>query len=163
MGNAVMKHDKDGEANSALPSPEGRGAGGEVPKFPIIRHQPVTRLKLELAKQLRRAMTPEETMLWHALRRNAVANLHFRRQQIIAGFIADFYYASARLAVEIDGASHAAQQGYDAQRDHVFSELGIRTLRLNNESVTRDLASVLRLIQKEAFRNLSRRFAPPSP
>lgn len=110
----------------------------------------MTRLKLQLARQLRKAMTPEERILWHALRRNAVGNLHFRRQQIIAGFIADFYCASALLVVELDGASHTAQRQYDAQRDRVFSELGIRTLRISNQSVTKNFADVLEKIVKEA-------------
>jgi len=145
-----MNDRKISEAFCLLPSPKGRGAGGEVPNFPITRHQPVTRAKLELAKQLRKAMTPEEIMLWLALRRSAVANLHFRRQQVIAGFIADFYCAAARLVVEIDGASHLTRKEYDSRRDNVFSELGIRTLRLTSESVTRDLRGVLRLIEKEA-------------
>jgi very-short-patch-repair endonuclease len=80
-------------------------------------------------------MTPEETVLWRALRRNSIADLHFRRQQIIAGFIADFYSATARLVVEIDGASRLARKEYDSYRDDVFSELGIRTLRFSSESV----------------------------
>jgi len=141
---------KDDAPASVLPSPEGRRVGGEVQIFPITRGQPVTRLKLELAKQLRRAMTPEERILWRALRRNSVANLHFRRQQIIAGFMAAFYCASARLVVEVDGASHLAREEYDAERDRVFSELGIRTLRFSNASVSRDLVSTLGLIEKEA-------------
>jgi very-short-patch-repair endonuclease len=132
------------------------GVGGEVPNFPITRRQPVTRSKLELAKQLRKAMMPEERMLWSALRRNAIANLHFRRQQVIAGFIADFYCAAARLVVEIDGGSHLMRKEYDSRRDKVFSELGIRTLRLSSESVARGLAGVLRLIEGEATRPASR-------
>ena len=96
-------------------------------------------------------MTPEERILWSALRRNTLANLHFRRQQIIAGFIADFYCASARLVVELDGASHRASGEYDAQRDHVFSELGIRTLRISNQSVTQNLADVLEKIMRQAI------------
>jgi very-short-patch-repair endonuclease len=116
----------------------------------------VTRIKLELAKQLRKAMMPEERMLWSALRRNAIAYLHFRRQQVIAGFIADFYCATARLVVEIDGGSHLMRKEYDSRRDKVFSELGIRTLRLSSESFARDFAGVLRLIEREATR-------PPRP
>ena len=93
-------------------------------------------------------------MLWSALRRNAVAHLHFRRQQVIAGFIADFYCAAARLVVEIDGGSHLIRKEYDSRRDKVFSELGIRTLRLSSESFARDFTGVLRLIEKEPARPL---------
>jgi very-short-patch-repair endonuclease len=71
-------------------------------------------------------------------------NLHFRRQQVIAGFIVGFYCASARLVVEIDGAAHDETTDYDANRDGVLRQLGIRTLRISNESVNSDLHSVLR-------------------
>src|SRR5258708_27853937 len=62
--------------------------------------------KLEFAKQLRRKMTPAERRLWKALRRNALDGLHFRRQQVIEGYIADFYCDAAKLAIELDGAVH---------------------------------------------------------
>jgi len=138
---------------STSPSPEGRGVRGEVP---ITRNQSVAPEKLELAKQLRRAMTPEERVLWSSLRNNALAGLHFRRQQVIAGFIVDFYCASARLAIEVDGAVHMGRQDYDAERDRVLSESGVRTLRLKNESITQDLAGALRRIAKEATSPLTR-------
>ncbi len=69
----------------------------------ITRNQAVSSAKVELAKRLRRTMTFEERMLWQAIRNNALSGLHFRRQQVIAGFIVDFYCASARLAIEVDG------------------------------------------------------------
>ena len=93
-------------------------------------------------------------MLGRSLRRNALANLHFRRQQVIAGFIADFYCAAARLVIEIDGDSHLGRKVYDSQRDNVFDELGMRTLRLKGESVAHNLPEVLRLIEHEAARSV---------
>src|SRR5258707_1243130 len=53
-----------------------------------------------------RKMTPAERRLWKALRRNALDGLHFRRQQVIEGYIADFYCDAAKLAIELDGAVH---------------------------------------------------------
>jgi very-short-patch-repair endonuclease len=35
-------------------------------------------------------MTPAEKILWEELRANKLG-VHFRRQQVIAGFIVDFY------------------------------------------------------------------------
>jgi len=114
----------------------------------ITRHQNVSPAKLQLAKQMRKAMTPEERVLWRALRNNALEGFHFRRQQVIAGFIVDFYCAPARLAVEVDGAAHLRQQRYDSERDRALSELGIQTLRLSNSLVAEDLAEALsRIVQ----------------
>jgi very-short-patch-repair endonuclease len=58
-------------------------------------------------------MTAEERLLWEALRRNTIDGLHFRRQQVIAGFIVDFYCHSAALAIEVDGAFHRETVDYD--------------------------------------------------
>ncbi|MGA9722013.1 MAG: DUF559 domain-containing protein [Candidatus Binatus sp.] len=109
----------------------------------ITRNQFVTREKLQLARELRHRMTPQEKILWHALRNDALGALHFRRQQVIAGYVVDFYCASAKLAVEIDGDSHLYRAQYDALRDRVLAEMGIRTLRICNQAVHEDLKGVL--------------------
>ena len=117
----------------------------------VTRNQFVTREKLELARDLRRRMTPQEQILWHALRNDVVGALHFRRQQVIAGYVVDFYCASAKLAVEIDGASHRDRIEHDALRDRALSEIGITTLRVRNDEVERDLSGVLRKIAETSL------------
>lgn len=107
----------------------------------VTRNQFVTREKLALAKELRKRMTPEEKTLWDALRNDALS-LHFRRQQVIAGYIVDFYCASAKLAVEIDGGSHLDRAEHDALRDRVLAEMGIKTLRISNRAVHENLKDV---------------------
>ncbi len=114
----------------------------------VTRNQFVTREKLELARDLRRRMTPQEKVVWHALRNDAVGALHFRRQQVIAGYVVDFYCASAKLAVEIDGDSHLGRIEHDAVRDRALSEMGITTLRIGNSEVDRDLDGVLKKIEE---------------
>ena len=61
-----------------------------MPVKNIIPGQKVTKEKLQRAKELRREMTPAEKILWNELRANKLG-VHFRRQQVIAGFIVDFY------------------------------------------------------------------------
>ncbi len=61
------------------------------------------------ALENRRNMTAAEKILWSCLRANWLDGWHFRRQQIIAGYIVDFYCHSARLVVEVDGEIHQAQ------------------------------------------------------
>ena len=72
-----------------------------MPVKNIIPGQKVTKEKLERAKELRREMTPAEKILWHELRANKLG-VHFRRQQVIQGFIVDFYCHKAQLVVEVD-------------------------------------------------------------
>ncbi|MHB8778456.1 MAG: endonuclease domain-containing protein [Anaerolineales bacterium] len=50
----------------------------------------------------RRDMTPAEKILWQELRANKLG-VHFRRQQVITGFIVDFYCHKAGLVIELDG------------------------------------------------------------
>ena len=71
----------------------------------IIPGQRVAKEKLERARELRREMTPAEKILWHELRGNKLG-VHFRRQQIIEGFIVDFYCHQAGLVIELDGSVH---------------------------------------------------------
>jgi len=65
--------------------------------------------------------------------------------------VVDFYCASSRLAIEIDGDSHLSSGEYDAERDRALAELGIRTLRITNDEVDGDLERVLGRIAKSAL------------
>jgi very-short-patch-repair endonuclease len=57
----------------------------------LVTTQRVTAEKREQAKVLRRQMTAAERALWQELRANRLGGWQFRRQQIIDGFIVDFY------------------------------------------------------------------------
>ena len=102
------------------------------------------------ARELRRAMTREEALLWQHLRGNRLGGLHFRRQQVIDGFIVDFYCHAAALVVEVDGPVHQNQREYDRERDAVLADRGLHLLRVTNEEVASDLARVLKCIASAA-------------
>jgi very-short-patch-repair endonuclease len=103
--------------------------------------------KLAFAKQLRREMTPAERRLWKALRRNALDGFHFRRQQVIDGYIADFYCDAAKLAIELDGGVHQEQWQYDESRDKAITRLGVRVLRISNDAML-DVEAVIEHIRE---------------
>jgi len=86
-------------------------------------------------------MTEAEQILWQRLRANRLSGWHFRRQQVIGGFIVDFYCHAASLAVEVDGPVHAMQTGYDVERDRVLTAYGLRVLRLKNRDVLDNIES----------------------
>jgi very-short-patch-repair endonuclease len=102
-----------------------------------------TPTKVQRARELRRAMTPEERLLWQELRVLRTQGYVFRRQQVIGGFIADFYCHAASLVVEVDGPIHENQAEYDAARDEVISSYGLRLLRVTNAEVRANLRPVL--------------------
>ena len=76
-----------------------------MPVKNIVSGQQITKEKFQKAKELRRDMTSAEKVLWNELRGNKLG-VHFRRQQIIAGFIVDFYCHRAGLVIELDGDIH---------------------------------------------------------
>ncbi len=109
----------------------------------IVIGQKVTLEKVARAKELRRDMTEEEAILWQRLRTNRPSGWHFRRQQVIAGYIVDFYCHAARLVIEIDGPVHSTQIEYDMERNRILSEMGFRILHFSNDQVNQNLENVL--------------------
>jgi len=101
------------------------------------------------AKVLRRNLTQPEQALWALLRRNQLG-LHFRRQHALGPYILDFYCASAKLCVEVDGPVHAERADDDARRDNWLAGQGIRTVRFSTEEVERRPAVVLAAIAQAA-------------
>ena len=100
------------------------------------------------ARELRRQMTPAERLLWQELRANRFEGWHFRRQQVIAGYIVDFYCHKVGLAVELDGAVHETQGGYDTERDQKLAEYGVHVLRFQNREVFENVQKVKVVIFK---------------
>lgn len=93
-------------------------------------------------------MTPEETILWKHLRTNRLGGFHFRRQQVICGFIVDFYCHAVSLVVEVDGGVHDDKREQDFERDRIMTERGFTVIRIHNEEVTGNLAGVLAILLK---------------
>ena len=112
----------------------------------IVTEQRVTREKLQRTRELRREMTPAEKILWQELRSNKLG-VHFRRQQVIAGFIVDFYCHKSALVVEVDGDIHDLQREEDARREDVLKEMGLSIVRFRNDDVLRDLPMVVKRIR----------------
>ena len=113
-----------------------------MPVKNIIPGQSVTKEKLQRAKELRHEMTPAEKILWEELRANKLG-VHFRRQQVIQGFIVDFYCHKAGLVIEVDGDIHDLQKEEDERREKVLSALGLRVVMFRNDEVGRELSAVV--------------------
>ena len=115
-------------------------------EFHPVRGQRIQSIKLQRSRELRHQMTEAERVLWERLRGGQTLGLRFRRQQIVCGFIVDFYCHAARLVIEVDGASHTGQEAYDADRDITLGLTGLRVLRFTNDDVLHRMPSVLRQI-----------------
>ena len=102
------------------------------------------------AREMRWVPTPAEDALWEVLRSGGLAGLKFRRQHPLGRFILDFYCASQRLCIEVDGPVHERRREQDAARDAYLSATGIRVLRFTNDQVLHRRATVLARIREAA-------------
>jgi len=84
------------------------------------------------ARDLRRAMTLPEVLLWQQIRARRLDGIRFRRQHPIGPYILDFYCEDARLAVEVDGESHSQAEAveHDNRRTEWLNARGISVLRI---------------------------------
>ncbi len=129
--------EQDRTLRSPSPCGRGPGGGGTRPR------------RLDRARTMRREPTRGEAMLWRALRTRQIDGLKFRRQAPIGPYIADFFCPSARLVVEIDGATHT-DPAADAARDRWMRAQGLRVLRFWSDDVGGNLDGVLERIRQVA-------------
>nr|WP_297782608.1 endonuclease domain-containing protein [uncultured Allomuricauda sp.] len=96
-------------------------------------------------KKLRKNLTPAEAFLWRHLKAKKLKGRRFNRQHSIKNYIVDFYCASEKLVIELDGAVHntAKARAYDAKRTKVINELGYTVIRFENKMVFENLETVL--------------------
>jgi len=108
----------------------------------------------ELARKLRKTMTPQEVKLWAHLRPLRQQGFKFRRQVPLRGYIVDFACFEARLIIEIDGSQHgfAEHAERDRARDEVLERGGFSVLRFWNAEIDRGFDAVWSMVL-EALRN----------
>lgn len=119
-----------------------------MPRKGFITRSNVTPSKRQFARKLRKQMTPAERVLWNKLRAKQIDGFHFRRQQIIRGFIVDFYCDAADLVIEVDGPIHEQQIEADQEREAVLKSLGLTVIRFTNKQVMNNMSFVLNRIKK---------------
>ena len=99
----------------------------------------------EARRHLRKRLTPAEALLWKCLQKSQLGGRKFQRQHSIENFVVDFYCASERLIIELDGHQHFTSDGLakDAERDVRLTELGYRVVRVENQALINSLDSVI--------------------
>ena len=103
---------------------------------------------IELAKTLRKNMTPQEKHLWYDYLANYKPN--FQRQKSIDNFIVDFYCQKARLIIEIDGAEHFTKDGRrkDGLRTDILEKYDLIVIRFTNGQIDKNFKAVCEYIDK---------------
>ena len=94
------------------------------------------------AQGLRKNMTPEEKKLWYQFLKRLPMTVN--RQKNIGNYIVDFFIASKRIVIELDGSQHGIDDNFnsDRQRDAELSSLGITVLRYKNTELNQDFIGV---------------------
>ncbi|HXS49494.1 MAG TPA: DUF559 domain-containing protein [Sphingomicrobium sp.] len=100
---------------------------------------------IQRARHLRRRMTDAERILWRVLR-DALPELHWRKQVPLGRYYADFASHAAKIVIEVDGGRHAAACAYDEARTRFIEGEGYRLLRFWNKYVLGNTKGVVRAV-----------------
>ena len=127
---------------------EGRGEGAYKMRSGLVG----------LARDLRSNETRAEHLLWSKLRNRQVDGWKFKRQVPFGHYILDFFCSDARLAVEVDGATHCEphEQRHDQLRTEFLATHGVHVLRVTNADVMHNINGVLETI----YSRLGQKAAP---
>jgi len=100
-------------------------------------------------RKLRSGLTPAEAFLWNHLKAKQLDNKKFVKQHSIRNYIVDFYCASEKLIIELDGEGHnnSFAKDYDEKRTNYLNSLGFTVIRFENKMVFDYLPSVLQDIK----------------
>ena len=94
-------------------------------------------------------MTKEEKRLWYDFLKKLPVSVH--RQKTIESYIVDFYIASHKIVIELDGSQHGEPENREADtiRDKALGEYGIRVLRYTNKQIKQNFRGVCLDILRE--------------
>ena len=102
----------------------------------------------QVRKRLRNNLTSAEATLWKYLKGSQLGK-KIRRQHSVGNYILDFYCATERIAIELDGQHHFTEDGikYDNERTAYLNNLNIKVIRFENVKVFENLEWVLNTIK----------------
>ena len=101
----------------------------------------------ENARNLRKNMTKEEKHLWYDFLKNYP--VRFLKQKVIDDFIVDFYCASLKLIIELDGSQHYDEKGIvlkDKIRTEKLEERKLTIIRIPNNEIWNNFDGVCEYI-----------------
>jgi very-short-patch-repair endonuclease len=99
-----------------------------------------------MSQKNRTKPTETEKIIWEKILSRDKTGYRFLRQKPIDRFIVDFYCSKLSLVIEVDGESHIKKKGTDGLRDKFLKQIGITTIRFNNEEVINNIENVKKRI-----------------
>ena len=104
---------------------------------------------IKRARKLRSEMSLPEVLLWREMQKRP-GGFKFRRQHAAGHFILDFYCASVKLAIEVDGIAHdnATAAKKDEARSAFLRTQHVATLRIPATVVLNEIeVAVVRIVE----------------
>ena len=103
----------------------------------------------QFRKSNRKSLTIAEAVIWNHLKGRKLSGRKFRRQHSIGNYIVDFYCATEKLIVELDGQVHRnlVAEIRDQKRTDFLENRGFKIIRFENKLVFNHLDSVLNEIR----------------
>lgn len=100
--------------------------------------------KYKRARNLRKASTEQERIIWGLVRNRQLNGLKFVRQYPIGKYIADFACRRLKLVIELDGGQHNEDDNinYDNERTKYMEAEGYRVIRFWNNEIDNNLEGV---------------------
>ena len=102
-------------------------------------------LKTRRARELRRLSPAAERIVWARLKNRGLQGVKFVRSEPIGPYFADFACRSAKLVVEIDGATHSTDEelALDTRRTAFLEAEGYRVVRFSNAQVFDNVEAIV--------------------
>ena len=105
---------------------------------------------VELARKLRKNLTPQERKLWNILRNHQFYGLEFKRQYPIGDYIVDFICREKKIIIEVDGGQHNETVNVinDDERTAYLNSKGYKVIRFWNNDIDMNLDGVYKELMK---------------
>ena len=113
------------------------GVNFELPFNPALANR---------ARELRKAGSLPEALLWKELKNKQINGLDFDRQHVIGNYIVDFFCSEKMFIVEIDDKSHDMKAKYDENREKYLKSFGLQVMHISASDVLKDPGSVAQWI-----------------
>jgi very-short-patch-repair endonuclease len=128
-----------------------------------VPHSNIERRVRERARAIRKDRTLGEKVMQQYLRSLRPYGARFRREAPTGRYVVDFAWLSARIVIEVDGASHdlPGRAEQDAERDRFLKSQGFRVIRLRDGDVIGNSATAFARIEEAVGPLLTPPLAPP--
>ena len=98
------------------------------------------------ARELRKAGSLPEALLWREIKGKKVQGFDFDRQHVIGNYIVDFFCPKCGFVIEIDDKTHDFKSEYDAKREGYLKGLGLYVMHVPASDVLQSPALVAQWI-----------------